>query len=117
MISSTAAAIQFTEQLERRFTINNTVRAPSLAGQDLKLFAKSVHKDLTRGSGSRVRSRPTNTRGMLRYLVNKEAEQIGTYNYHLASNFAEVLMKIASDQDKERYKELADHVNDIFRSH
>lgn len=114
MISSPTAAIQFIEQLERRFTINNTVRAPSLAGQDLKLFAKIVHKDLTRRN--KARSRPTDKQGMLRYLVNKKAEQIGIYNYQLANKFADELMRTASDQDKELYEELAGHVNDIIKA-
>jgi hypothetical protein len=111
---SIAEAIELNEQLQQRFTINNTITAPSLTGQNLRVLAKSVHKDLAR---NKTRMRRTNMRGILCYFVSKEAEQIGTWDYQIVSNFTDEMMRlVATDQDKRQYLELANHVNEIIDS-
>ncbi|GBC09882.1 hypothetical protein RclHR1_09190008 [Rhizophagus clarus] len=94
------------------FTVNNALTAPTLTGLNLVAFAEDVHRDLTRDN--KIRSRTINMHRVLRYLVSRAAEQIGGYDYQTVSDLAEQLMRVATYQDKQQYKELAIHVNRII---
>lgn len=108
-----AEAIELRAQLKQRFTMNNVLTAPSLAGLNLENFAIDVYEDLTRDNN--IRLRDIKMHGVLRYLVNREVEQMGNYrNYQITSIFTNDLMKVATGQDKQQYQELAKYVNMII---